>query len=111
MRIVNWNCAGINNKYTELSQLSVNSDIICLSETKLNKSKKFFCPNGFNFIRKDRNDDSNGGGIITLINNKLQYSDISLDFSNHGIEVQGIKIFKGPDYFNIFLISLVYMKV
>ena len=104
MRIVNWNCCGILNKQSELANIALNSDVVCISESKLNLTKKFYPPTNFNFIRKDRSTTSHGGGLITLIRDGMQYEEVIMDtgFSQIGIEIQGIKIFKDSEFVHIF---------
>ena len=102
MQIINWNCSGILSKNLELHNLTNIADIVCFSETKLNKSKNFICPNNFNYLRKDRHDDANGGGLLILVKNNIQFSEISANFSKYGIEVQEIKVFKDNYFINLF---------
>ena len=70
--------------------------------TKLNKSKNFICPNNFNYLRKDRHGDANGGGLLILVKNNIQYTEIFENFLKYGIEVQGIKVFKDNYFINLF---------
>ena len=102
MKITNWNCDGVNNKYSKLQNLAIDTDIVCISETKLLNTRNFFCPSNYNYIRKDRGGEHAGGGLIIMIKNNLQYKEIKVDFSIFGIEVQGIKVFKDGEYLNIF---------
>ena len=103
LRIINWNCGGILNKNIEILRLiNDNPDVICISETKLNSLKQFSCPPNFNLIRKDRGGNSSGGGLVTYIRSNLQFEEISCQFQQYGIEIQGLKIFKGREYLNVF---------
>ena len=106
MEFVSWNCCGIISKNLEISSLIQNADVVCFTEIKLTPSKTFNCPNKFNFLRKDRQNDSTGGGLITLIKNNLQYIDVSPNFDKYFIEVQGVKIFKQNYFINFFNIYI-----
>ena len=56
-----------------------NLDICCLNETNLNQnmsSETLNLPQNFNFVRRDRPNDSGRGGCAVLINKFLKYKDL-----------------------------------
>ena len=79
VQIFQWNCHGIRQRVEELkqhlSQSTANSDILCLQETFLKEKQKISFP-GYKIVRHDR-PDRGGGGLITLIRDTLNYSEIA----------------------------------
>ena len=87
LKIFQWNCNGLLAHIHEFKQhLAQNSyDVICLQETFL-KSNKSFSLAGFSVIRKDR-EGSRKGGLITLIKDSLNYTEIPVQGSIECITV------------------------
>jgi len=81
LKIFQWNCNGLLAHVNEFKQhLAQNScDVICLQETFL-KSNKSFSLAGFSVIRKER-EGSRKGGLITLIKDTLNYTEIPVQAS------------------------------
>lgn len=74
---INVNSLITTQKRYDLLELAkdTDSDIILISETKLNAKHKFD-PAKFNFIRTDRPASTNGGGTATLIKKNIGYEQI-----------------------------------
>lgn len=91
LRIMHWNANGIRNKISELknilSQLKV--DIILINETKLKSSTKFYV-SGYRCIRKERDNDGNGGGVAILIKDDINFSQVLLNLES--FEAVAIKL-------------------
>jgi len=100
LKILQWNCNGFLPKLNEFKQhiaVSENSyDVICLQETFL-KPDKNFTITGYNIVRKDRT-NANKGGLITLIKESLNYSDVEI---NMALECIVVKIKTHDSYVNI----------
>ena len=93
LKILQWNCCGIQNKLTELTSFvnEHNIKIIVLQETKLtNKSKTPEIPN-FVLVRKDRKRDT-GGGLAIFIHSSIIFQEYDPFPDNQYIESQAIKI-------------------
>ena len=77
LKILQININGINNKFTELQQLTKEEspDIITIQETKLTSKTKRCHLQGYSTIRKDRI-DKNGGGLITYIKDSIPFSEL-----------------------------------
>ena len=98
LKILQLNCNGIKNKYTELNLWLKENDIkiAAIQETKLtNKSKPPNFPN-YTLIRKDREWDT-GGGLAFLVHETIPFEplpDVQLDkFTEYlAIKVHNIKI-------------------
>ena len=74
------NCRSAKGKSTELSALTLNQDIICLTETHLDvtvSSRTIINRDDLVFFRKDRN--INGGGVLIGVNNLLHPKELKLD--------------------------------
>ena len=93
LKIMQWNCNGINSKMTELTSF-VNEHhikIIVIQETKLSdKSSPPAIPD-FTLVRKDRSKDK-GGGIATFVHKSILFSNnTDLPADGH-TESLGIKV-------------------
>ena len=72
INLLHWNCNGIRARSNEIQLVLDNIDIACIQETRLTESAHFRLQ-GYNVLRKERENDSNGGGIMTLFNTDLTY--------------------------------------
>ena len=77
LKVLQWNCNGLFTHLNEFKHhLTQNSyDVICLQETFL-KPEKNFTLTGYSVVRKDRI-DKRKGGLITLIKDSLNYTEIA----------------------------------
>ncbi len=91
--IVHWNCNGLSSKVDQLkTYLSLHSpNILTLNEIKCNNNSAIYNLNQiqYNSIYKIR-EESKGGGIALLINNKIKFEEINLEQFKE--EIIGIKI-------------------
>ena len=74
------NCRSAKGKSTELSALTINQDIICLTETHIDDtiaSRSIINRDDLVFFRKDRN--INGGGVLIGVYNLLHPKEIKLE--------------------------------
>jgi len=83
--ILQWNCNGIVAHQNELKKHIAENrnkyDIICLQETHLKPDKKISVA-GYNVVRRDRVDGSKGG-VITLVKEYLNYTQLSNPVNIH----------------------------
>ncbi|CAD6229471.1 GSCOCG00006611001-RA-CDS [Cotesia congregata] len=88
-----WNANGLEHKDYELKNfiLSYDLDIMLVNETKT-PDRYNFKLNGFSSLKKDRPGKQSGGGLLIIINNRIKYSEIDIDFDNTTIESLGINI-------------------
>ena len=88
--ILQWNCNGIVAHQNELKKHIAENrnkyDIICLQETHLKPDKKFSVA-GYNVVRRDRVDGSKGG-VITLVKEYLNYTQLSNPVNIECIRIQ-----------------------
>ena len=93
LNILQWNCNGIRNKTSELSNFIQQHQIkvVVLQETKL--SNKSTSPEILNFslVRKDRLSDK-GGGLAIYIHNSIQYLMLPDIPSDGHTEYLGVKV-------------------
>ena len=77
LKVLQWNCNGLFTHLDEFKHhLTQNSyDVICLQETFL-KPEKNFTLAGYSIVRRDRI-DKRKGGLITLIKDSLNYTEIA----------------------------------
>ena len=101
-----FNCNSIYKKVGEIKEMLSNTkpDLLCLTETWINKSKPKFC--GYSSEWKHRLQQT-GGGIGILIREDIPYQNLQLDPYKDGIlEIQAIKIsttrFENITIFNIY---------
>ena len=75
--ILHWNTNGIQHKTFELTQVlnKLNIDICLINETKLIKKDKIYFAN-YKMLRKDREGENRGGGLIILIKHDIKFSQI-----------------------------------
>ena len=83
LNISNTNACSVENKWHELRELSLGSDLIAITETWLKPDIDIesFCPPGYLIYRVDRSQDRIGGGSLLLIAqqyNQLQGSLLNL---------------------------------
>ena len=92
LKILQWNCNGIQNKISELTDFIYQNNIkvVVLQETKLTKNSK--TPEIPNFIpiRKDRGKD--GGGLAIYIHNSIKHEVCAPIQTDSHIELLAIKI-------------------
>lgn len=91
LRILQWNCRSVLNKWGEITKIAENYDIICLNETFLKDDiernlKDFF------FISFNQPKTVHGGGSIIFIRSFLNYKKIENIKFPKGIEWIGIEI-------------------
>ena len=100
LNIVHWNANGIRRNLSEIRQfiLDHNVDILLLNETRLNSNVKFNIL-GYDSVRKDRVDGSSGGGVMILIKQSVQYTEIPVN--TNSLETVAIKLSN-----NLIIISL-----
>lgn len=73
LKLFHANCRFVKGKSLELSSLTIDYDIICLTETHIDSnicSRTLINRDDLVFYRKDRN--LNGGGVLIAVNNLLQ---------------------------------------
>ena len=90
-RLTHWNANGLRKNLNEVKQFLIeeNIDIMLLNETKL-KSLSKFKVTGYQCVRKERDNDKAGGGVMILVKDKIQYSEVFLSLSS--IEAVAIKL-------------------
>ena len=74
------NTRSVKGKITELNVLTIDYDIICLTETHIDQNiaiRSIIETPGFNFFRCDRN--VNGGGVLVATRNQVRASEVKLD--------------------------------
>jgi len=98
LTIFQWNCNGLLAHINEFKHhLSVNSyDVICLQETFLKPTKNFSLT-GYSVVRKDRLGIAKGG-LVTLIKDSLNYTDIT---PQDGIECITVRIKTNNSYITV----------
>jgi len=98
LTIFQWNCNGLLAHINEFKHhLSVNSyDVICLQETFLKPTKNFSLT-GYSVVRKDRLGIAKGG-LVTLIKDSLNYTDIT---PPDGIECITVRIKTNNSYITV----------
>ena len=74
IRILQWNCRGINNKKGNFERIIHNYDIILLNETWL-KQKNNFALKKCTIIRKDFSKNI-GGGLIIAVRSDLPFTSV-----------------------------------
>lgn len=91
LRILAWNSNSIRYKLLELELYNQkeNFDIICLSETKLDKDYKNLKLPGYSCYRQDRNSD--GGGVAILIKSNIPHCEFQVP-NMKSVEVIGVKL-------------------
>ena len=89
--ILHWNANSIQYKSCELTQVlnKYNIDICMINKTKLIKKDKIYFPN-YKMLRKEREGDVRGGGLIILIKHDIKFSLIQTKTTS--CESLGIKI-------------------
>jgi len=96
-----WNCNGLMGHINELQHhLALSSsdyDILCLQETFL-KPEKPFSLSGYSAVRKDRDGSNSKGGLLTLVKDSLNYTEIDI---NVDIECIIVKIKTDNSYINV----------
>ena len=90
IHILQWNCNGLAFRKTELIHHieSVNGKyhVICLQETFLKPGIMFYIP-GYNIVRCDRLESAKGG-LITLVKEGLNFSEVKVDTDIEYIDVK-----------------------
>lgn len=101
-KIIQWNARSIKNKLCWLRQSPfVNADILVIQETFLKDSDVISIP-GKNILRKDREEDHRGGGLLFAINKKVSYQTVSLNnLPNSKNEIFAVKFYLKNYYFCI----------
>ena len=98
--VFQWNCHHIKTHMDEFKQhLAENStkyDVLCLQETFLKENQQFSIPD-YQVVRHDRIDRS-GGGLVTLIRNSINYTEIP---GPPGIECIVVKIKTSTNYLTV----------
>lgn len=91
-----WNANGIKNKQSSLIQFLQQRevDIMAISETKLTTSDKLKI-RGYDVVRKDRLENTRGGGVIILIKRDVDYTKLTTDRASTLIEHAAIKLVDG----------------
>jgi hypothetical protein len=69
--IVHWNCRNLRNKLHGFQQRSQNIDVTILSEIWFGEAEGVY-PEGFDVVRKERNEKS--VGLAIFINKKVKLS-------------------------------------
>ena len=100
LSIGHWNANGVRRNLSEIRQfmLEHNVDILLLNETKLKSTVKFNIL-GYDSVRKDRADGRAGGGVMILIKQSVQYTEIPAKTNN--LETVAIKLSN-----NLIIVSL-----
>ncbi len=93
LNILQWNCNGISNKATELSNFIHQNDIkvAVLQETKLGKKSTNPTIPNFTLVRKDRTSDK-GGGLATYIHKSLLFMKLPDIPTDGHTETLGVKV-------------------
>lgn len=92
IEIAHWNSNGLNLKWNELKDF-INKhmiQIMLVNETKIPHSRKLSLQ-GYNILRKDRI-STKGGGLLIIIRNNLEYSEVNTPDNIETIETLGIKL-------------------
>ena len=91
LRLTHWNANGLRKNLNEVKQILIeeNIDIMLLNETKLRSLTKFKVT-GYQCVRKERDNDKAGGGVMILVKDNIQYSEVFLSLSS--IEAVAIKL-------------------
>ena len=91
LRLTHWNANGLRKNLNEVKQFLIeeNIDIMLLNETKL-KSLTKFKVTGYQCVRKERDNDKAGGGVMIRVKDNIQYSEVFLSLSS--IEAVAIKL-------------------
>lgn len=91
LRVLYWNCHGIQNKYEDIIKLANDFDVIALQETLLNPDKNISFRN-FHTFRKDRVTPG-GGGLLTMVRNDICTQKIDTTYHKEGtLETLTIKL-------------------
>ncbi|CAD6232618.1 GSCOCG00006977001-RA-CDS, partial [Cotesia congregata] len=77
-------------------------DIMLINETKFNKNSKLTKFLGYNFIRQDRPDSINGGGLLIIVNNTIKFSELPTKQLNT-IEALGIKLANNIEIYSVYV--------
>ncbi|KAK0160438.1 hypothetical protein PV328_007848 [Microctonus aethiopoides] len=98
IKIVLWNCRGIQNKKNEISNKILEYDIIILTETKYSRESIYFTDCN-TIIKKSK---GNSGGIIIIVKNYIEFETIN-GWNNIGedFDITGIRITNTKDKINI----------
>lgn len=106
MNVIVWNCRGISSKSHEIPPLPKESDVLCISESKLQITSKYKPQfNGFNCVRQDRT-TGEGGGLLIFIRKSLQYQRVNVINIPVGVELIGVQIKIGNDLIHLFSIYI-----
>lgn len=91
LRIVQWNCRGLNSKLPEIETMVPMLDILCVQETLL-KPLTPYKVRGFQSIRRDITGPELSG-VVIFIRNELDYKLIDFDaYHEVPIEIIGIQV-------------------
>lgn len=83
LTISHWNADGLKEKLPELEIYlkEYKIDIMCINETNYNKYDKCYVP-GYRCYRQDRQSARRAGGVLMLVRNDLECSEIPLETQN-----------------------------
>lgn len=93
LTISHWNANGLESKLhdVELYLKKYKVDIMLINETKL-KATKNVSVSGYHVIRKDRDGNTSAGGVLILVRNTIDCTEVPIKTEN--IEAVGAKIDK-----------------
>lgn len=103
VKILTWNCRGVNNTKHEIINHINNYDIIVLIELKRHNKKNCLYFPGFKTVMEQNQE--NNGGIAIIVRNNLEMEIVNNISNIHGkIEVIGIRIMNTTVKFNLIAI-------
>ena len=83
LKLIQWNARNIKQRTTDIIPL-LRNDILCIQETWLNNKDQFKLKN-FNIIRKDREEDTVGGGVLIAVKDNIEYTNLNININNRYI--------------------------
>ena len=110
VKILQWNARSYNTNGRLFRKLveEIEPTIIAIQETQLKIKSKHITIPGYNVIRKDKTNITNGttNGLAFFIDNRLTYQELNLSFDSKELDKQGIQIdtkrFGKINIFNIY---------
>ena len=95
LKILQFNCNGLNGKWTQLLTWMNDNDIklAALQETKLGKKSKLSTSSQYTLVRKDRQKDK-GGGLAFLVHKTIMFQTLPDPPADPHLEYQAIQVNK-----------------